>query len=149
MQEMNLVVLVVTAVLTGVITHTINRLGKRADHRVEAEAAQYNIVPPIIKEQNDRINRQNERIDQLSSEIVSLWKNERECREELAKATGGMAEAERRNYHLIGALLQNIVILRRMLRRGGAELPPMVSLDRFEEEGGVPREEWVRAIRDE
>lgn len=136
-------------VVAGAVTYTVNRFGKNADHRREAEAAQYNIAPPIIKEQNERIDRQNKRIDQLSSDITTLWKIERECREELAKSANEMGNAERRNRHFVSALLQNIVILRRMLRQAGAQLPPMVSLERFEEEGGTLREEWIRAIQDE
>lgn len=144
--DSNVIAALGAAVTTGIFLVGVNLLSKKwdirskiaadaRDDRAKAEIALLGIGPQIIQQQN-------ERIDQLSRDLDTLWARERECREELRAM-------DRRYRHFVSSLLMQMMALRRLLQKVGTQLPPISGLDVFIEEGGMPREEWVRAIKED
>lgn len=149
MADYNIIAAVGGGIVTVLAGYTVFRLSKAFDARSQAEAALIGIGPQIIKEQNDRIDRLNVRIDDQSKTIDTLWTRERECREELTACRDEMGAIDRRYRHFVSSLLQHVLIMRRMLRKAGLQLPSLEGLERFREDGGTPREEWVKAIQED
>lgn len=92
----NILAAIVSVTLTAVIGFIVARAGKRHDARAQAEAALIGIGPQIIKEQNLRINQQDERINLLGREIDKLRERERDCQEQLDSANNRIALLESR-----------------------------------------------------
>lgn len=142
MVDINVVALIGGGIVTLLSGYGVFRLSRAFDARAQAESILIGIGPQIIKEQNSRIER-------LTNDVDTIWKRERECRDELSKLSDEMRQVHRRYRHFVSALLQHLVIMRCALRKVGIHLPPFTGLDRFEEEGGEAREEWIRAIKEE
>lgn len=148
---------VVTVSLSAIIAIAVARAGKREDAASNADATEVTVRAQFVKDMQLEVtelrkalniawDRERALAARYNTDIAHQQQQQHDAFEKFATEYDAL---ERRYRHLTAALLQHIVIIRRLLRRAGGTPPDFVGLDRFEAEGGAVHEEWARAFRDD
>lgn len=126
----------------GIVTFLVTRFSDRAKTRdsnaSRASDAEITVRAKFVTDLAQRVGDLEQRLDRA---------NQRE-RELVERYRADTEAIERRYRHLTSSLVFHAAILRRHLVRCGEQVPLFTGWDKFIEEGGQVREEWIEAISD-
>ena len=138
--QTNPIIGLVAILLTGFVTFLVTKFTDRAklDAAGSKAAADQEIIvrAELVTHLVSRVRDLEERVDAAS-------RRERELVERYRVDTEAI---EQRYRHLTSSLVFHAAVLRRQLYRAGLKPPEFTGWDKFIEEGGFVREEWVEAV---